>query len=1596
MRLKKYKLKNQGFTLAEVLAVIVIIVVIFMIASYTVVNILKTSKESSLQQTYNELKKTASVISKELNDDNWGSIGSDKLNNLGINHSAADDLLMACVSVQDMINGGYYKENEFDDVSGIDKDTYVIVVKNNKSKVVVTEEIDKNGYCKNWNPSKGESSKEDILIDFDSECTNKEKEVEISYPNSSTNNMFMIDGSEASVEEYDIYECNERDADTCSSKATSIASGRWYKVEGVNIKIKVKNNSIINTYSYDDANTYNKEASIDTIDTLAPKVPTIITSDGINTGDWHDNIYSLNAYNAKNEDDGTGCAAVTYTYRINDGEEQEFEKYVNGVASLGIDKYGKFKYTIIAKNEAGNTSEATYDSRLSKYTIILDNQGANSAGTNALYGRYSDGIYLNDKYVDKLGKISIPQKTGYNFKGYYTSKNGTGTKKIDANGNGVNFSSEDYKKDVTLYANWMANTYTITLDNQNATTRGTSAIYEKYGVGIYKDSSADGEKMTTSANPIDVPTLTGYTFKGYYTEKNGKGTQMINANGNITGNFTNNKFSSNTILYAYWKDETTPTCTLGGGTTLKATSQSLSATITEDGSGVSKYYWGTSSTGTPETALSTKTLSGLTANSAATYYLRVQDNAGNVGSCSVVIRSYVVNNLLETVDGTTDTYTSVNYTSANNSTYYIKDGTTITLTSVYEIPTGATANTFKGYSTSYSTTAVIPSTTNPKISTNTTYYMWFNRETYTVTVKAGIGGTNKVVSTQNKTGVIAASGNSTIFTVKYGDTITATATATSGYKFTGFSGLSTSKTSPATATITAAGTITASFAISTYTVEYYLGNNSNTDGATKLGSSTCNIDLSCVLKTWSSLGGTVPNSSYGWSFAGWSSVGGTNDITISYNDGASVDSLSSTGNVTVRLYAIMERQITFYSGINSQRKTQVPQYWNPYSTSANNRSVTNLLDESDNDLLNTASISSWTFSGYKLNNKNADVIALKDAETPSLRLKVDVDPTLYALYTRDISIVYNSNGGSGTMSNLTETQYYNSFGNISEITFTLSECSYTKTNYDFILWGTSSTATTGLVPGKTDKFSPSVSSTVVKKEFYAIWSQNPHISFTLGQSTYNTVSVAETIEEWNSFEIYNDISIACSKDKDGKIGCKEVKSSCTGVNACEAKDGTQALGWLNVSDRAALSWDFTNYVSGSSGIDMQYNDGYDYDSFNSLDHDLEAGTGNEYDGSYELNTGGLRWLQFVATKGNNTIRINVYLALMFPPEIQIGKSTNNEVNYYSHIDYYNNVACSAGICHDILKDKYYNLSGNSEFSSSCSSISACAILPNSGHKIYYNVKNGEITEIAYNEVGNYKSFPTSFSGNITSGSPITVSSGGYRLLRFTAEGDGGRTVGYVYLAVGSSSDFSTSSSSLMSTMNVRNYYTLSGNQATSSWLSLDDDSYYLDNEGKFVSNTTTGIGDSNYIFDNNGNIVDGWYTKGGYYYYMVNGDNLRGTVTSDGDTAYYINDSDTNESKWLSFDTDGRQIYAVLDKDISAVYLEPNSNKTEVHKISSGTKLTIMQTSGTVVSNYGSNYERLGLMTDDGYEFYYDINKSSFDISCKLKTTSGDEIVDCP
>lgn len=143
--------------------------------------------------------------------------------------------------------------------------------------------------------------------------------------------------------------------------------------------------------------------------------------------------------------------------------------------------------------------------------------------------------------------------------------------------------------------------YTVTLDNREATSAGTERVDVTYGA-------------TLSA--ITKPTKTHYDFGGYFTEINGGGSQLIDANGNWIKNVTDYTGASgdnstwvhadDITLYAKWTEhEYAITINVVGSGTTSPASSTTAKYVTASGditatpsAGYSFREWGFSETGT--------------------------------------------------------------------------------------------------------------------------------------------------------------------------------------------------------------------------------------------------------------------------------------------------------------------------------------------------------------------------------------------------------------------------------------------------------------------------------------------------------------------------------------------------------------------------------------------------------------------------------------------------------------------------------------------------------------------------------------------------------------------------------------------------------------------------------------------------------------------------------------------------------------------------------------------------------------------------------------------------------------------------------------
>ncbi len=161
------------------------------------------------------------------------------------------------------------------------------------------------------------------------------------------------------------------------------------------------------------------------------------------------------------------------------------------------------------------------------------------------------------KFGETLPPVASPTRDGYTFTGFYDND---GRQYYKANGTPVSGRLWDKTSDTTLYAEWNAIMYKVALNNQGATSSGTTAFFYKYDTDdgkckFYLDDQLT-QCVTANSTLISKPTKTGYTFQGYYTGENGSGTQYINSNGVIDDDLLMvipNTGTGQLTLYAKWE-----------------------------------------------------------------------------------------------------------------------------------------------------------------------------------------------------------------------------------------------------------------------------------------------------------------------------------------------------------------------------------------------------------------------------------------------------------------------------------------------------------------------------------------------------------------------------------------------------------------------------------------------------------------------------------------------------------------------------------------------------------------------------------------------------------------------------------------------------------------------------------------------------------------------------------------------------------------------------------------------------------------------------------------------------------------------------------
>ena len=214
-------------------------------------------------------------------------------------------------------------------------------------------------------------------------------------------------------------------------------------------------------------------------------------------------------------------------------------------------------------NGGSGTITATFTPKTT--TITLNNQDATTPGTTEVTATYDAA----------MPAITLPEKTGYTFGGYWGAPGGGAQQFYDEDGSSVrNWNNENAT--YTLFAKWTANGYTVTIDVDEEN-KGTIAS------ATTSQSVTYGAALTTIP---DLPTAAdGYGLDGYYTDHNGVGTKVINGDGTwiasvdgYTDADTKWIHAGDATLYAYYKQAEITELTLAE--TIVGTAETDSITVT--------------------------------------------------------------------------------------------------------------------------------------------------------------------------------------------------------------------------------------------------------------------------------------------------------------------------------------------------------------------------------------------------------------------------------------------------------------------------------------------------------------------------------------------------------------------------------------------------------------------------------------------------------------------------------------------------------------------------------------------------------------------------------------------------------------------------------------------------------------------------------------------------------------------------------------------------------------------------------------------------------------------------------------------------------
>ena len=590
------KLNRKGYTLIELLAVILIISLIIALSIFGIIKAINSSKGKAATLSEKSIKEAAETYATEKNDDNnyWLDI-TDKENKY------------FCITIEELMNKGLLDKKANIESKDFDIHSYVLVKKNkvtmvnSKAEILTKDKANSDGY----KVCMGNIVNEEVTVYPKlGKSTSYTDEIHVRFTDAETNQSSTMSDKV----------CMYGDS-SANIKETGVIEGNTCKLQGLKQNAKYYLRVCMKTSrgSYLCSNTESRNTKV-------INKPTYTLSSNTLTIKYNNaNIIGEAKYYFKSTVKGTSninvkrctlsnniftCDGNTTTIEKDTWYQSSSNQITSNQINISYTTTGKAKVTARTVDKSNNYSESTKDFTINKYTITFNKEPADKIGGGTI--NITKSCYAISGQSCSITSPTI-EKTGYTIIGWNTNKNAT-TSTWNIN------TSKSISSSATYYPILKANIYTITY-NANGGSGGPSSQSYKY--------APNGNIYLSS----DRPSKTGYTFMGW--SESPSATSASYSPGQWWGTHNANNYT----LYAVWeKNQVPPTLTYTPSASRKQESGTKITLTCKDNSGTGMKEARIEDNGTVSTGVTTASdyLNTTRSKGDITTVFTCTDNAGNV------------------------------------------------------------------------------------------------------------------------------------------------------------------------------------------------------------------------------------------------------------------------------------------------------------------------------------------------------------------------------------------------------------------------------------------------------------------------------------------------------------------------------------------------------------------------------------------------------------------------------------------------------------------------------------------------------------------------------------------------------------------------------------------------------------------------------------------------------------------------------------------------------------------------------------------------------------------------------------------------------